>query len=415
MKLPAGRVAAVTPAQSRPHLRAYGRQTIDHDDIAAVVEVLKSDFLTVGPATERFEQALGEFTGARFVAAVSSGTAALHLAALGLGIGPGDFVIVPSVTFLATANAVRLAGGEVIFADVQSDTGLMGAAQFEAALDRAPRAAKAVFPVHLMGQCMDVEQIARIAGARGMHIVDDACHAIGTSYYRSGSPMMIGSCADCDATVFSFHPVKTVTSGEGGAVATNDPGLFRRISRLRSHGMSRNAGDFQHRDLGFAANGQPNPWYYEMAEVGFNYRSSDIHSALGLAQLRKLGSFVQRRRELVARYRAKLAPLAPLVQSARAVADCEAAWHLFVVLVDFESLGLERSTVMNLLYERGIGSQVHYLPVHMQPYYRQRYGAQTLPGAERYYARALSLPLFPGMAVDDVDIVVDVMSEIVRR
>lgn len=394
----------------QPAFLPYGRQTLDDDDVAAVVEALKSDYLTTGPRVAAFEAAVATASDAAHAAACSSGTAALHLSALALRIGPGASVIVPAVTFAATANVVRHVGAEVVFADVDPDTGLMTPETLSAALEAGGDAVCAVYPVHLAGQCADMAALGALARARGLAVVEDAAHALGAADI-AGAP--VGACPHSDVAIFSFHPVKTATTGEGGAVTTQDDELDRRVRLLRNHGMERAPDAFLSRNLGFASDGSPNPWYYEIAELGFNYRLTDIQCALGLSQLSKLERFVAHRAALVARYRTALAPLAPVVRAMPQVPGCRPAWHLFVALIDFAAAGVDRATVMRRLAERGIGSQVHYMPLHLHPYYRERYGALSLPGAEGYYARALSLPLFPAMADADVDRVVGALAAVV--
>ncbi len=391
----------------------YGRQTIDDGDIAAVARVLRGDYLTTGPAVAAFENAIAERVGARYAVACSSGTAGLHLAMSALGAGEGDAAVVPTLTFLASANAARFVGAEVVFSDVDPHTALMREADARAALACRDRGRpKVVMPVHFAGQCPDMEAIAELAADHGASVIEDACHAIGTTCATAGGETVaVGSCRHSDLCVFSFHPVKTVAMGEGGVVTTNDETLNRRLLRLRNHGMTRDAARFTQAGSAFDAAGEANPWYYEMAEIGFNYRASDIHCALGLSQLGKLDGFIARRRALVARYDASLAALAPAVRPLGRVASCRPAWHIYVALIDFDSLGLERAHVMKALRARDIGTQVHYTPVGAQPYYRRRYGAGSLPGAERYYARALSLPLFPAMTDQDVDHVVSALAE----
>ncbi|MBT5415221.1 MAG: UDP-4-amino-4,6-dideoxy-N-acetyl-beta-L-altrosamine transaminase [Rhodospirillaceae bacterium] len=389
----------------------YGRQRIEADDIAAVVAVLEGDWLTTGPAVDEFERALGETVDSKYAIACSSGTAALHMAAMALGLGPGKIAIVPSLTFAATANAPRLTGCDVVLADVDPETGLMRPEDFEAALARAPGAA-AVFPVHMNGQAVDMAAIGEIARAHGVAIVEDASHALGGDVLdRDGAWRPVGACADSAMTVFSFHPVKTIAMGEGGAVTTNGAALGAALARLRNHALHRDPAAFEARDLAFDADGQPNPWYYELREPGLNYRASDIHCALGRSQLAKLDRFRAARTALAARYDSLLAPLAPLVRPLGRVAWARPCWHLYVALIDFAELGRSRAEVMRALRERGIGSQVHYTPLHLQPYYRDHCGAQHLPGAEAYYARCLSLPLHVSMTEADVDRVVGSIAE----
>lgn len=392
-----------------PAFLPYGRQSIDEDDIAAVTAVLRGDWLTQGPAVEAFERALAERLAAPHAVACSSGTAALHLAALALGLGAGDAVVVPAITFLATASAPHHAGAEVVFADVDPATGLMGVTEAEAAVARAERAGlrvRALFAVHYAGQTADMAALGAFAAARGLAVVEDACHALGTER-EDGTPVGAGG----TLAAFSFHPVKTIAAGEGGAVTTADATLAERMRRLRCHGMARHPAMLEDADAAFDADGTPNPWYYEMAEPGFNHRLTDIQSALALSQLRRLDRFVERRRTLMALYGERLAPLAPAVLPLAAVPWCRPAWHLNVVRVDFAGLGRSRAAVMAELRRRGIGTQVHYIPVHRQPYWRRRGdGGPTLPGADAFYDRALSLPLFPAMADADVDRVIEALA-----
>lgn len=389
----------------------YGRHSIDEADIRAVEQILNSDFLTTGSMTPEFEAKLAVKTAAKHAVCVSSGTAALHLAALSLGLEAGDIVIVPTITFLATANAQRYVGADVVFADVDPNTGLMGPDHLVQALERAAGKAKAVFPVHLAGQCADMAGISEIAKKHNLAIIEDASHALGAHYHNNNKDCQIGSCADSDMTVFSFHPVKTITMGEGGAITTNDGALAERLKRLRSHGVERSAAAFVNDDLAFTKNIEVNPWYYEMQELGFNYRASDIHCALGASQLKKLDTFVARRSHLSHLYDHTLAALSPVVRPLGRVPDCDPAWHLYVVLIDFEAAGISRASLMNQLRKLGIGTQVHYIPVHKQPYYLNT-NTPNLPGAQAYYERCLSLPLFPSMADEDVGLVVEALTSV---
>jgi UDP-4-amino-4,6-dideoxy-N-acetyl-beta-L-altrosamine transaminase len=386
----------------------YGRQHIEDDDIEAVAEALRADYLTTGPKVAEFEAALAKATGAREAVVCNSGTAALHLASLALGLGRGDQVIVPTVTFLATANAPHHTGAEVIFADVDPGTGLMTADAFADALARAPRA-KAVFPVHLTGQTCDMAAIQELADGRGVAVVEDACHALGA---RDGEGALVGSCPRSAMTAFSFHPVKAIAMGEGGAVTTNNARLASACRRMRNHGAERNPSQFTHEcaEFAFDADGAANPWVYEMTAPGFNYRAPDILCALGLSQLKKLERFVARRRALATAYDVRLAPLAPAVRPIARALGAESAWHLYALLVDFAAAGVTRRAVMEAMKTDGIGVQVHYVPVHLQPYYRAKAPDLSLPGAEAYYAAALSLPIHPGMNVEDVETVLGSLS-----
>ena len=399
-----------TRPESIPFL-PYGRQTVTESDVAAVIEALHSDFLTTGPAVGAFEARLAEATGAPHVAACSSGTAALHLAMLALQLGPGNRVVVPAITFLATANAARFVGAEVIFADVDAETGLMEARHLEAMLARAEGDVHAVLPVHLNGQCADLKAIRNLCDGIGAAVVEDACHALGGLHREAP----IGNCAHSHMATFSFHPVKTVACGEGGAVATCDPDLHGRVLRLRNHGIVRDPAAFSRTALAFAEDGSPNPWHYEMAEPGFNYRLSDIHAALGASQLSRLSAAVAKRRALVAAYEQGLAPLAPVVRPVSRTPHNIPAWHLMAVLIDFAAVGVDRATVMSGLRARGIGSQVHYIPVPWQPYYWAHATEADYPGARAYFERCLSLPLFPAMDEADVNRVVAALAEVVGR
>src|SRR5262249_54199089 len=317
------------------------------------------DWLTTGPAVEALEGALAARTKVRAAVACASGTAGLHLAMMALGLGPGDCAVVPAITFLATANAARYVGAEVVFADVDPDTALLSPATLEAALTRAKGNAKVVLPVHFGGRTIDLAGIAAAAGRHGLAVVEDAAHAIGTTYGPGDRPREpIGDCQYSRMAVFSFHPVKTIAMGEGGAVTTNDPVLEERLKRFRNHGMTRDPTALQNRDLAFDSGGEANPWYYEMPDPGYHYRPTDIQCALGLSQLGKLDRFAGRRRQLMDRYRQLLAPLAPVVRLAPAPSDCEPAWHLCTALIDFAAAGRTRAQVMAALRARSIGSQV---------------------------------------------------------
>ena len=377
----------------------YGRQTIEDDDVAAVADALTDDFLTTGPKVAAFETGFADFVGAQHAVACANGTAALHLAMLALDVQPGEVCIVPSITFLATANCARFVGAEVVFTDVDAESGLMTEATLVDAVARAGgRKIAAILPVHLRGDVCDLPAMRRIADEVGAALVEDACHALGSRMVFDNVPASAGDGRWGDLAVFSFHPVKTLTTGEGGMVTTQRADLAERLRLLRSHGMVRPEG--------------ADPWVYEMPEIGFNYRLPDILCALGLSQLAKLPRLVERRRALARLYETALAPLAPLVRIAARPTWSDPALHLKCVLIDFEAAGVTRAEAMAGLKARGIGSQVHYIPVHSQPYYRARYGALALPGADAWYARCLSLPFYPTMADGDVARVAVALAEV---
>lgn len=396
----------------------YGRQTIEDDDIEAVAAVLRSPWLTCGPTVERLESAFAKAVGASHAVVCASGTAALHLANVASHLGPRDAVIVPALTFVATANAARFCGAEVVFADVDGETGLLTERDLEVAVVRARAAGlspKTVVPVHLNGQVCAMPELARAAERSGLTVIEDACHAVGSEYtLAEGAIIRVGACRHSAMTVFSLHPVKTLTMGEGGIVTTNDAELARRLRQLRNHGVVREAGAFTNASLAHDVDGSANPWYMEFHELGFNYRANEMQCALGLSQLAKLDRFVAARRGLVGCYRERLSSIAPLVRPIQRAPGCCPAWHLAVAMIDFAAASVSRGRLVRRLAACGIGTQVHYVPLHLQPYYRNRYGTRRLAGAERYYERCLSLPLFPTMSAGDVDRVVDALRGCLR-
>lgn len=370
----------------------YGRQTIEADDIQAVVEVLRSDWLTTGPMVERFERALAERVGARYAVVFSSGTAALHGAYFAAGVGPGDEVITSPLTFAATANAALYLGARPVFADVQEDTGNIDPEQVRRLVCSRT---KIIAPVDFAGHPADLDELKAIAREAGAILVEDACHALGARY--RGRP--VGSIADM--TVFSFHPVKHITTGEGGAVVTDNPAFYERLLLFRNHGITKNPSLMQRPSEG--------PWYYEMQVLGYNYRLSDISCALGLSQLRKLDRFLRRRNEIVAAYNAAFADEPVICPVTRP--DVEPAWHLYVVRL---KNSLSRRTVVERLHGLGIAVQVHYIPVYRHPYYRERgLDVFSCPRAEAFYESSVSLPLYPSLSDDQVKQVIRSVKDIV--
>ena len=368
----------------------YGRHFIDQQDIDSVIQVLQGDWLTCGPSVDKFEVLLAKAVGAEHAVACSNGTTALQLSMLALGLGVGDVILVPAITFLASANAVKYIGADIIFVDVDSSTGLMTSMTLEAAiLANKSKSLKAVVNVHLAGQCENLEAIYEVAKKYNLLIIEDAAHAIGSIYIdQNNKKHSIGSNAFSDITTFSFHPVKTIAMGEGGAITTNNFKVAKKLKLLRSHGMIREKSEWINDDSG--------PWYYEMQELGFNYRVSDINCALGASQLKKLDMFKLERHKMVQFYDSAFAnnkninPIKKLNHS-------DTAWHLYIVCIDYEKIKKSRIQVMMALKENDIGTQVHYIPLYKQPYYKKLYGDIKLYGCESYYSSCLTLPLYIGL------------------
>jgi len=387
----------------------YGKHHVTDEDIEAVVEVLKSDWLTQGPVVPEFEEALADSQGALEAISCSSGTAALHLAMLAMGIGDGDAVITTPNTFVASANCAQYAGAHVLFADIDPETGLIDPESVARLLkDDRDHKIKVIIPVHFAGQPADLPAIHDLARRHGARVVDDACHALGAAYEHKGQSYRVGGNPHSDMTVFSFHPVKHVAMGEGGAVVTDKEDLAEKLRLFRSHGVARR--DFVNSDMAFSPEGIPNPWYYEMSEPGYNYRLTEIQAALGLSQLRRLPQSLQKRRRLAENYCRLIAKTfgGDEVIPLKVRPDVAHAYHLFVVQIDFEKLGVSRAVVMNRLRAEGIGTQVHYIPVHLQPYYRRVSPTDpwNMQGTEAYYARTLSLPMYPELTEEDIKRVV---------
>lgn len=371
----------------------YARQSIDKDDIEAVIEVLRSDWLTTGPKVPEFESAISRYVGAKFAVAVCNGTAALHAAMFAMGIGPGDEVILPPMTFVSTANCIVFQGGTPVFSDIDPDSLLIDPALIEEKI--TPRT-KAIIAVDYAGHPCDYDVLQNIAVKHGIYLVADACHALGARYKEKS----VGSLADM--TAFSFHPVKHITTGEGGIIVTDNEELAARLRLFRNHGIS---SDFRQRD-------EQNSWFYEMLELGYNYRITDFQCALGLSQLKKLQSFIENRRRIAARYDSAFASV-PAIQPLTVQKDVLHAYHLYVIKLNSEVLGFSRNELFHKLRNRGIGANVHYIPVHLHPYYRKHFKthANLCPVAEKAYEQILSIPLYPGMTDKDIQIVINAIIE----
>ncbi len=393
----------------------YGRQWIDENDVQAVAEVLRSERVTQGPKVEEFERDLADYCGARYAVAVNSGTSALHIACLAAGIAPGSEVITSPITFVASANCAVYCGARPVFADIDARTFNIEPEEIRKKLTVKTAA---IIPVHMAGQSCDMEAIATITGkhaqGRKITIIEDACHALGSVYQGK----RVGSCTWSDMTVTSFHPVKHITTGEGGAVLTNDPVLYRRLQLFRSHGITSLSEEFTDRAQAVTPSsaggtGQLNPWYYEQVVLGYNYRMTDIQSALGISQLKRIEAIRARRRAIVNRYNETFRNVAHMeipFESEEGTSN----FHLYIALFDFDRIGVSRAAFMTSLRAAGIQTQVHYIPVHLQPYYRNLYGTKVgdCPQAEAYYSRCLSLPLFPAMRDEDIE---QVIHEILKR
>lgn len=383
----------------------YGRQDISETDIQSVVDVLRSDFLTQGPAVPTFECAMARYCGVEHAVAVNSATSALHLACLALDVGKGDVVWTSPITFVASANCVLYCGAEIDFVDIDPRTYNMSVdrlAEKLAQAEQSGRLPKAVIPVHLSGQPCDMAAIHSLSQRYGFRIIEDASHAIGGKYREEP----VGNCRFSDITVFSFHPVKIITTGEGGMAVTNNPQLAKRMQLLRSHGITRNIDDMTHESDG--------PWYYQQIELGFNYRMTDIQAALGLSQMQRLDAFVGKRHEIATRYDELLARL-PLVTPWRAP-ESYSALHLYIIRLKLNEIGKTHREVFENLRANGIGVNLHYIPVHLQPYYEQLGFKQGYcPEAESYYAEAISLPIYPGLTEIQQDKTIDILAGVLAK
>ncbi len=383
----------------------YGRQDITEADIAAVVEILQSDWLTQGPTVPRFEQAVASKMGAKYSVAVNSATSALHLACLALDLGPGDWLWTSPNTFVASANCGLYCGAKVDFVDIDPLTYNLSVEALTLKLEQAERSGtlpKVVIPVHFSGQSCNMAEIHALSLRYGFKVIEDASHAIGGQY--KGQP--VGNCRYSDVTVFSFHPVKVITTGEGGMALTNNSMLAERMQRLRAHGITRDPLQIQDKSQGV--------WYYEQIDLGFNYRMTDMQAALGLSQLERLEQFVTQRQHLASVYDRSLTNL-PLVRPFQHQ-DTYSSYHLYVVQVDVNHSPLDRGTLLDYLRKAGIGVNVHYIPVHTHPYYRKINSAKMqFKEAENYYAHAITLPLFFGLQESQQDEIIEVLTKVLQK
>ena len=375
----------------RSKLLPYGHQWIDEADIAAVVEVLRSDWITQGPKVDEFEKKVAEYCGAKYAVAVSSGTAALHAACAVAGISNGDEAITTPITFVATANAVVYCGGKPVFADIREDTLNIDPAEIRKNLSSNT---KAILPVDFAGHPADLDEIRAIAEEKRLIVIEDACHALGAEYKGH----KIGSLADM--TIFSFHPVKHITTGEGGMILTNSEDFYEKLKIFRYHGIIRD-------NLGEGS------WYYEINSPGHNFRITDFQCALGISQLKKLERFIERRREIAAKYNEAFAGLKEIIIPTEEE-DVRAVYHIYVIQLRLETLKVGRREVFEALRAENIGVNVHYMPLHLHPFYQNAFGYRKgdYPKAERYYERVITLPIFPKMSNEDVEDVIEAVRKV---
>jgi len=380
----------------------YGKQHIDSSDIAEVVKVLKSDWITQGPKVKEFEEALCKYTGAKYAVCVSSGTAALHLSCLAAGLKKGDEAITTPITFIATSNSILYTGASPVFADIDYDSVNINPEEISKKISKKT---KAILPVHFAGLPCDIPEIAKIAKKNKLSIIEDAAHALGAEYKHGNRWYKVGCCKHSDMTTFSFHPVKHITTGEGGAITTNNKKIYEKLLMLRSHGTLKND----------SIKKKHGPWYYEMRELGYNYRITDFQCALGLSQLKKIDKFILRRKEIVKMYNHafKWNPCFVLLQEKKYV---RSSWHLYPIRLEAKSkIGAKRKSVFNYLRKRNIDTQVHYIPVYWQPYYQQLgYKKGLCPKAEADYEQIISLPIFPNMTDKNVDYVIENILSLIK-
>ncbi|MFJ6264930.1 UDP-4-amino-4,6-dideoxy-N-acetyl-beta-L-altrosamine transaminase [Lysinibacillus xylanilyticus] len=373
----------------------YGQQWLDDEDIQAVVDVLKGSYLTTGPTIAKFEESVADYVGAKYAVAFSNGTAALHGACFAAGIGEGDEVITTPITFAASANCVRYVGGTVVFADIKKDTYNINPTEIEKNI--TPRT-RAIIPVHFTGQPVQLDEIHAIAKKHNLTVIEDAAHALGAKY----KGQKIGALSDM--TMFSFHPVKHVTTGEGGVITTNNEFYYKKLLQFRSHGITRDTKSIIKND---------GPWYYDMHFLGYNYRMTDIQAALGISQMEKLDRFVARRREIAQMYDEAFKDNELLI-TPQQLPECYSSWHLYIIQLNIEKLNATRKEIFDALVAQNIGVNVHYIPVHTLSYYQELgYKEGSMPKAESLYKVIITLPLFPKMTDSDVyDVVVAVLSEL---
>ena len=377
----------------------YGKQFIDISDIWQVIKTLRCDFLTQGPKVAEFENAICKYTGAKYAVAVSNATAGLHIVMLALDIKSGDEVITSPITFIASANCALYVGASPKFVDIDSNTACIDVDKVEQAITQKT---KVIIPVHFAGQSCDMKEIKAIADKHNLFVVEDSAHAIGSDYLEK----KVGSCEFSDMSIFSFHPVKNMTTGEGGIITTNNEKLYKKLLLLRSHGMTKDPKILTKND---------GPWYYEMHEFGFNYRLTDIQASLGISQLKKIEKFKKRRREIVEFYKKSFLSdeRFSFLEEKNYANSC---FHLFPLLINFDKIKISKKDLFLKLQENGLHLQIHYIPVHLQPFYKSKFGFKEgdFPNAEEYYKKTISLPVYFGLSDGDLSVVVQTIKKLIN-
>jgi UDP-4-amino-4,6-dideoxy-N-acetyl-beta-L-altrosamine transaminase len=385
----------------------YGKQTITIEDIDAVKNAMSEELLTTGPTAEKFEFALTEYCGAKYAVAVSSGTAALHLASIAL-LQKDDKVLTTPNSFIATANSILYVQARPIFVDIE-ENGNLDLELCEQKIIDDPTI-KAIYVVHFSGMPVNQKKLKSLKENYGVLILEDCAHSIGAVF----EDFKAGSCTNSDCSIFSFHPVKNMTTGEGGVITTNSKKIYERLVRLRNHGMTRDETLFDNNDMAFSESGSLNPWYYEMVELGYNYRITDIQCALGLTQLDKLDKFIAKRQKIAKRYQkafTKNVLISPLYEF-----DKGSSYHLYIIRVDFSQISLNKADFFNKLISNDIGIMVHYIPINKQPYYRSLgYGSESIPVMDRYYEECISIPIFPELKIEDQDYIISTIIDLVNE
>lgn len=380
----------------------YGKQSITRKDIRAMADVFQTDWITQGPKVGEFEKAVAKYVGARYAVAVSNGTAALHIACLAAGLKKGDEAVTTPITFLATPNSVIYSGAKPVFADIDIDTVNITPSTIK---ERITTRTKAVLPVHFAGLPCDMPGIYKLARKKGLTVIEDACHCLGGKYRSGNQWVKVGSCKHSDMTVFSFHPVKHITTGEGGVITTNSRGIYDKLLSLRSHGTVKTGEMVK----------EKGPWYYEMRDLGYNYRITDFQCALGISQLERVDKFLKKRREIAAEYDKAFSNIEGLsvIEPSRGTRH---AYHLYLLRIDYVRFGTTRKKFVNDLRKKGIVTQVHYIPVYKQPYYRKKFSfkAKDYPASERYYSQTLSVPIYPDMTKKDLKRVVSAVKRTLK-